>query len=79
LAERRQAFDLQQFGSALIGLNDKFLALQVAPDGVIFNLKEKPLLFGLRVAADHPGPNLLSGWGFRSLLRATNTIERSVA
>ena len=34
-AERRQAFDLQQFGSALIGLNDKFLALQVAPDGVI--------------------------------------------
>ena len=34
-AERRQAFDLKQFGSALIGLNDKFLALQVAPGGVI--------------------------------------------
>ena len=34
-AERRQAFDLQRFGSALIGSNDKFLALQLAPDGVI--------------------------------------------
>lgn len=49
-AERRQAFDLQQFGSALIGSNDKFFALQVAPDGVIAD--QCPKVQGKQIGID---------------------------